>query len=439
MIGVATRSGISLGLNLEKKIAGLDVKSGEARKQLWWSIHRLESLLSVMTGRASCLGNASYSAMPPFLNPRLDFTIPDISQPTNELQWTINLSNAQRSSQISFLSSLKPSQSLYLFYMADLALLSQGIINEVYVTGAPHIGWNRIDSRIVSYREKVDFWASTIHPSFCFKGHRTPVHESPFRSSLALNYYSVCILLSRPSLAGPSIEKKGIARRSRTKFADKTALFCLHASLGAVAQLPEQPDLSWWYQVPQWWNLLHILTQATVVLLLDLSIDSTPAGSEVLSHPDESEVWARVQKALRWLQCLAITSESARRVFLFFHTCAHRMAPNLVLDFDNLPSVAGFSQVSPDPENSRFDYSFEHSTVPTSQDNEVIHDTGNLDSDGLFSDQDMSTFQIVEGLQRASETSVSAVLDTDRDICDLVSNTSSSVQDLLFSLVESDH
>jgi len=40
MIGIAARSGIALGLNLEKKIIRLDIRSGEARKQLWWSIFR---------------------------------------------------------------------------------------------------------------------------------------------------------------------------------------------------------------------------------------------------------------------------------------------------------------------------------------------------------------------------------------------------------------
>lgn len=124
MIGIATRSGISLGLNLEKRIPGLDVRSGEARKQLWWSIHRLESLLSVMTGRVSSLGNASSSASPPYLNPNLDLEIPDISQPTNEIQWTIYLNDEKRNFQKSFLRSLKPSHSLYLFYVADLALIS---------------------------------------------------------------------------------------------------------------------------------------------------------------------------------------------------------------------------------------------------------------------------------------------------------------------------
>lgn len=74
MIGITARSGISLGINLQKKNDRLDVGSEEARKQLWWSIFRLEHLLSVMTGRVSCVGSASSSLPPPLPLPSLAHT-----------------------------------------------------------------------------------------------------------------------------------------------------------------------------------------------------------------------------------------------------------------------------------------------------------------------------------------------------------------------------
>lgn len=78
MIGIAARSGIALGLNINKRVSIFDVKAREARKHLWWSIFRLENILSVITGRVSCLGNASLSMSPLFLDSSLDMKLPYI-------------------------------------------------------------------------------------------------------------------------------------------------------------------------------------------------------------------------------------------------------------------------------------------------------------------------------------------------------------------------
>lgn len=436
MIGIATRSGISLGLNLEKRIPGLDVRSGEARKQLWWSIHRLESLLSVMTGRVSSLGNASSSASPPYLDPNLNLEVPDISQPTNEIQWTIHLNDEKRNFQKSFLRSLKPSQSLYLFYVADLALISQGIITEVFATGAPLEGLSHLERRIVSFRDKVDFWVTTIHPSLCFQG-QIPIGHSRFRSSLALNYYSVCILLSRPSFAVPSSKKRRNSHHSGLDFADNMASYCLQAALGAIAQLPDYPDLAWCYQIPQWWNILHIITQATAILFLHISIDSGLACSKELSKSGESDVWLSASKALRWLHCLARSSESAERALRFFSNCVHRLAPDLAFDLENISVATRSSPVSCDRGSSGSDDDSKFNEAIPPGDIEFMDGTENLQSRNFSADEDATILHDVQDVRHASGLGPLAVLDTDRQICDLISNTDVPVEDLLVSMVGS--
>ncbi|KAJ5981976.1 hypothetical protein N7451_012076 [Penicillium sp. IBT 35674x] len=71
MIAIAARPGISLGLNLQRKNDSFDKKSRETRKQVWWSIFRLEHILSVMTGRDSCVGSSSRTLAPPLPFPTL--------------------------------------------------------------------------------------------------------------------------------------------------------------------------------------------------------------------------------------------------------------------------------------------------------------------------------------------------------------------------------
>ena len=426
MIGIAARSSIALGLNLEKVITGLDVKSGEARKQLWWSVYRLESLLSVMTGRASCLRNASSSANPPFLNPNLDFTVPDIEQPINELQWTINLDEGKVISQVSFLKSLEPTQSLYCFYMVDLTLITHAIINEVYSLEPSRVGWSCIESRIAFYHKKLDFWASTIHPSFGFQSGQfiSPPRESPFQSSLALNYYSAHILLNRPSLKGPSLEKKHDSPASGILFANKIAFDCLQASLRAIAQLPDRPDLAWCYQVPQWWDILHILTQSITILLLDISAGPASIRPKEIQLPAESVIWAGVTKGLHWLHCLGKTSESARRAFLFFNTCVRRMAPSRTLDLEWLSLVIDPCRASCGPKSSE-----DENLVINLPEDSKRHFSANGQDDIVF-------FQDLSGEQRILVPGALAVLDTGEKLVELVSNSDFAVEDILFSLMD---
>ncbi|KAJ5798993.1 uncharacterized protein N7503_006498 [Penicillium pulvis] len=438
MIGIATRSGITLGLNLEKRIIGLDVKSGEARKQLWWSIFRLESLLSTMTGRVSCLGNASKSASPPFLNPNLDFAVPDMNQPTNELQWTINLSEETANSQSSFLKSLEPTNLLYCFYMADLALITHTITNEVYALEPFRIGWSRIESRIAFYRKKLDFWASTIHTSFGFQNGQVISNPrgSPLQFSLALNYYSAHILLNRPCLNGPAFEKKHDSRDSGLRFANKVAFNCLQASLGAIAQLPDQPDLPWCYQLPQWWDILHILTQSIAILLLDISIGPA-ASTQEIQHPAQSVVWAGVTKGLYWLHCLRRTSESASRGFEFFNSCVQRLDPDKTLDFECISLVFDPSRTPCDPKASGLQDILETNTITPPEEYGRIDYTEH--SGRYFSataDEDAVPFQDLSGVQRPSAPSALAVLDTGEKVLDLVSNPDIPLEDVILSLVD---
>ncbi|KAJ5100772.1 hypothetical protein N7456_006824 [Penicillium angulare] len=436
IIGIAVRSGIALGLNLEIRIIGLDMKSGEARKQLWWSMFRLESLLSTMTGRASCLGNASSSASPPFLNPDLNLAIPDISQPRNRLQWTIDLGGLdeeQKVYQVSFLKSLEPSQSLYNFYMADLALISHGIINDVNASGTPHLDRSGIESRISFYSESVDFWASAIHPSFSFQDGQITLlaRESFFRSSLALNYYSVRILLNRPSLRGLPFDREWNSRCSNAKFAGERALKRLQACLGAIAQFPDQPDLTWYYQIPQWWNILHILTQSTVNLLLDISMDHKLASEPLF--PVESAIWAGVKKALCWFHCLGKTSESALRAFRFFSTCIERMAPDKAYDMDCLSPTVGQSESFSDAVRSGYQVKLEANITSPVGDIEGTNDTKSSKWDSNLNEEDAQSSLAAECV---SCPGASAVLDTDQNLSDSLLNTDVAVENLLFTLVE---
>ena len=350
MIGIASRSGIALGINLYKRNDRLDTKSGEARTNLWWVVVRLEHLLSVMTGRASCLGDASSSAPPPNLLSSLPYVGPYIHERMNEpslqiedLQWTIYLNREQMETQGNLLKSITPSPSLYFFYVIDLSLITHAITNRVYATDISRAGRGSVESRISLYSKKMDWWAATLHPSFSFPNNEhdhLPGIKSSFQISLALNYYSTQIILNRPCLNRPAFEKESGTRLARSRFSNVSALACLRASLAVMTLLPEQPNLTWCYEALQWWDLLHILTQATVILLLEISIGPAPTrpGEAAVRAESTEVVLNGVKRGLSWLHCLGRTSEAARRAFGFCNSCIHRMATTKDLDLKGIPS-----------------------------------------------------------------------------------------------------
>lgn len=71
------------------------------------------------------------------------------------------------------------------------------------------------------------------------------------------------------------------------------------------------------------------MMQATVVLLLHLSIGSVPFCTENAGTDGTGEgaaVIAAVKKALRWLELLGEDEQSSRRAFEFCSRCFHRIS-----------------------------------------------------------------------------------------------------------------
>lgn len=403
-----------------------------------------------MTGRVSCLGSAFCSTPPPLLGPGLGSAGPDIHPPPNAHRWTIELGKKQMDSQRDLLQSLTPSTSLYFFYMVDLSLIAHTIASEVYAIDSSRAGRARVEGRIEFYSKKVDYWKSTLHPSFSFQDNQGNPQlriSSPFQISLALNYYSARIVLNRPCLNSHAFGNKSGSQPSRSQFTNTAALNCLRASLAIMALLPDQPDLVFCYEVLQWWDLLHVLTQATVILLLDISIGPIPtrSGERTVSVESSDLVWTRTKKGLSWLHCLGRTSEAARRAFQFFSSCIGRIAPANDLDLSGIPATFGSFQTSRDPNFPWLRDSPEENAMAPQQEVQALNDRefckwmdspnlsryGNIHDDTRTQDSEEtpSSLSIIP--------STSAVLDADTDMSELISNSDTSIDDLLMSMAGS--
>jgi hypothetical protein len=273
------------------------------------------------------------------------------------------------------LKTLHPSPSLYHFYMVDLSLIAHAISSGVYSTQSNRIDWGRIENRISVYNKRMDHWVSRLNPAFHFQdNHGNLLHtiESAFQISLAMSYYSTRIILNRPCLNRPAFEKAGKAsgkRLPRSRFSNLSALACLQASLAIIKLLPDQVSLKWSYELLQWWDFVHVLTQATVILLLDISVGPVPTKlgeAHVVSEPT-GDVLKAAKKGIRWLQCLGNTSGAAYRSFEFANKCIHSLTAAREFDLSDMPPVAHQPYQTPSTKEEEEEYSSAQSGRPGSE------------------------------------------------------------------------
>lgn len=410
---MALHSALSLGINLRNTDGNIYDASKEARSRLWWSIFSLENLLTSMHGRASCVGDGLCSVPLPmpyeeenFNNPEIQRLLQDPMFRENQLRAVIFETQTQRKKPPSW--NLDPSPSLFFYYLVDLALISQAVLNKVYSIEGIREGTSQTEYRIQSYGRNLDRWKSKLisHYDFTDTG---PWHVNPNidddsvpyrreRVSLGMNYYSARIILCRPCLTqspdsstNSSPNPQNISQPSpRTKLRAEMATSCLQAACSLISIMPGTPSLPWISQYTPWWSVLHFLMQATTALLLGLSYcsfamppmnislaksSSNPFNPPNLSNPSSHSsntppsnsirplleidlriIISHTRKALLWIHTMAEVDPAARRAFLLCDNLLQKLAPGLGLDLQDWPKVDTLpSDVEMNDRTSRLD------------------------------------------------------------------------------------
>lgn len=345
-----------------------------------------------MHGRASCVGDNLCSV--PLPMPYEEETFNDLEvqrllqDPTlreNQLRGVIFETQTQRKNPSSWILSCDPSPSLFFYYLVDLTLISQAVLNKVYSIEGMREGTSQTEHRIRSYGRSLDRWKSKLTPSYDFTlPDAGPWHVNPNidddtvpyrreRVSLAMNYYSARILLCRPCLT----QSPGSMNSSpnplnlldnphpspHEKLRAEMATSCLQAACSLISIMPNTPHLPWISQYTPWWSVLHFLMQATTAILLGLSYCSfaTPplnaslaksSGSSSRSSSntpssllrpllevDLGTMISHTKKAFSWIHAMAEVDPAARRAFLLCDNLLQKLAPCLNLDLDEWPSV----------------------------------------------------------------------------------------------------
>ncbi|KAJ9289377.1 transcriptional regulator family: Fungal Specific TF [Paecilomyces variotii] len=341
--GLAIRSAIALGINLRN----VDGKTTDESKQ---------------ARRVSCISDSATSTDPPLPFEENSDQQQDARGIYKKLSYrechpkgTLFEDRVEAASTADYLKTLIPNPSLYFFVLVDLTLVSHAVLNTVYTVNAVRDGWSQTVSRISRFSSKLEVWLSKVPDVYKFplEGQDQRFEKEDWtkeRFSLAINYYSAKITLTRPCLTHPESREPSPSsdrKNQHTKLGNDMAQVCLDSALSLIGLLPEEPDVAWLFRLSPWWCILHNIMQATVIILIHLSVDNMDDA------PLLSTVLAAAKKAHRWLVHMANRSLSYQRAFALCDGFIRRTAPKRGFDISDLSSPASVEQPEPSAKRHR--------------------------------------------------------------------------------------
>ena len=341
-----------------KNTSGFTAKiSKEARYRVWWCLYTFEHMLGIMTGRATCiLDGVCTTPLPlPFegdqlqepmaaklLNDqdlRIEYVGTSLAS-SHVHQMAANPTGGKDSTHTdtprdaSWLQSLPPTNALCFLYYADLAVITQEIVNRVYSPDCALVPWAHIENRVGALRSRIDLWHANLHKAFDFT-RREDEEPGLLRGKLflAFHYYSARITLGRPCLCRRDAHQ-GSQGNEKPSFSHVMAIVTLDSAMQMLDLVPDQPGPIQLYEIGPWWCVLHYLMQAVTVLLLELSFGSI--------HVPEKEqgILEAAKKGVRWLYFMSEYSVASRRAWQLCDMNLRKIALGMNYDVSDIPAFA---------------------------------------------------------------------------------------------------
>jgi hypothetical protein len=147
----------------------------------------------------------------------------------------------------------------------------------------PNSARPKFRSKLLNFRANSWLWYENLPEELSFDGGCADTDPRP-KVELKMYFHSVDVFLSRHCLCEIRIEND--SDRSR-EFNRSSARACIYAAMSMSKMLPDYPSAHEAYQLLPWWMLLHLMAQATSVLLLELALNSQHLPNEapqLISH-----------------------------------------------------------------------------------------------------------------------------------------------------------
>ncbi|KAI9842489.1 MAG: hypothetical protein M1838_003104 [Thelocarpon superellum] len=364
--GLAVRYAQALGLHLRNEARSY--RMSRARKEqavrVWWALYSLENLLGTMTGRPSAVmdreittplpppseeespgrfdeasSGAASSASPHTSASRFASRSPDEPRPRSSTRSSPPLRppSAWPSSR-RFPSSRSPGSTpltpaTFFLLRTKLHRLIHHVSSDLYHVGAARYSWSRTQRSISTHLDALEQWQVALPNAYDFrKSHPDPSYLRE-RLDLGMLYWSAILLLGRPCLCRfeGKIPNESLASQ---EFNRVTAVRCVSAAREFLKLLPDEPDPPGLYGAAPWWGVLHHLSQAASVIMLELCFRAQHVPAE--AH----EVLADAKKAVNWLRAMARQSVAADRAWHLLDGLLQRVAPGVGGDTSEMPHLS---------------------------------------------------------------------------------------------------
>ncbi|KAL8698894.1 MAG: hypothetical protein Q9201_006315 [Fulgogasparrea decipioides] len=352
MSGMTIRQALTLGLHLRNEDPKLADTSKEIRYRVWWAVANTERTLAVMTGRPTSFSDIDCSVPLPlpldeetFLskNPPYDLTVvsmlrrlstdestsTDVSMSTPSSAASRPVPTLSTGSSTPVMPSLapvgqtiNPNHGSFFLYSTKLSGIADDVVRQLYRPAAMAKSWAGVQSMILRFQKKLGRWHAALPDSFDFV--KQPRDQRFFRQRMCLGfaYYSTMMVTNRPCLCkvGDSIPNES----DNAKDIDQaSAGSCILAARSLIDLLPDKPNPTALYQASPWWNVVHHLMQAVVVLMLEMSFRGVHC-------PDQTdELMRAAEKAVGWLQSMATDDMAAARAWRHSSDLLRRVAPRI--------------------------------------------------------------------------------------------------------------
>ncbi|KAJ6043333.1 hypothetical protein N7460_004688 [Penicillium canescens] len=352
--GIAIRGALALGLHLRNVGASTSDTSKEIRYRVWWSLYTLEHLLTVMTGRPSCVIDSSCTTPMPVPYDESDFQKGEVARLIRRSssmyydQMPASNSGEDREStaesesndapaesdikmnRAEYLKSLPPCISFYFLQLSSLTSISKRMTVKLYSPEALQSPWASTEFTIQSLMLEIDSWFMNLPPAYDFTSTQTSQCPINQRMGLAFLFYSTKIGITRPCLC--RLRQAESEDDKTYEFCNKTAAECVEAACHMLTLFPDSPDAAMLYRMSPWWCTLHYLMQAVTVLLLELAFHAqhVPENATMVSKA--------AKKALDWLSSLSKTSLASERAWRLCDGFLRRLAPHIGISVNDLPS-----------------------------------------------------------------------------------------------------
>ena len=338
----------------------------EIRYRLWWALVAVEYQLASITGRASSIlvdhcssplpapydedkfptpaGQSMLSSdmqktgrNPNSKSPSATGSTPhserSSSGPNAKTQLSRSPSNPRGPTDLEWAKAVPPSASLYFLHFVQLTRISQRILNQLYTPPAIVESWSNAQKTMASLNEDLDVWFKGLPSTLDFKRKQRDRDYLEPRMSLGFFYYATAININRPCLC--RLDRKIPNQSAKSmEFNRTSAQTCVESAQTMISLIPDEPNAIGLNRIGPWWNLLHYLVQAAVVLMLELSFRAD-------HMPEEAEnILEASKKVVRWLHQLAEQSLAARRAWGLCNQMLRAAAPKVGRQATDIPDYA---------------------------------------------------------------------------------------------------